>query len=184
MDLNRILRMLQPRQEKVIRLYFGLGCQRSHSALEIADAFEVSSQVIAGILGAAERRLARLGLTPIQMRAAARREAALHPAPRAVVAGIQAAVLVRSPRASLVLIRSRSGCGDPLWIPGAFPYAQGVIASRPAPVTGTLRTERGSRRKSGTLAILPEAGCAGFTSHRRRHYSKGFHWASRPGPIR
>jgi hypothetical protein len=46
MDLNRILRMLQPRQEKVIRLYFGLGCQRSHSALEVAAAFEVSSQVI------------------------------------------------------------------------------------------------------------------------------------------
>ena len=83
MDLNRILRMLQPRQEKVIRLYFGLGCQRSHSALEIADAFEVSSQVIAGILGAAERRLARLGLTPMQMRAAARREAELHPPPGA-----------------------------------------------------------------------------------------------------
>jgi DNA-directed RNA polymerase sigma subunit (sigma70/sigma32) len=66
MDLTRIseiLRMLQPRQEKVIRLYFGLGCQRPHSALEIAEAFEVSSQVIAGILGAAESRLARLGLT-------------------------------------------------------------------------------------------------------------------------
>jgi hypothetical protein len=45
------------------------------SALEIAEAFEVSSQVIAGILGTAERRLARLGLTPIQLRAAARREA-------------------------------------------------------------------------------------------------------------
>jgi len=55
LDLNRffeILRMLQPRQEKVIRLYFGLGCQRCHSALEIAEAFEVASQVIAGILGA------------------------------------------------------------------------------------------------------------------------------------
>ena len=86
MDLNRIseiLRMLRPRQEKVIRLYFGLGCQRPHSALEIAEAFEVSSQVIAGILGAAERRLARLGLTPMQMRAAARREAELHPPPGA-----------------------------------------------------------------------------------------------------
>ena len=81
--ISEILRMLQPRQEKVIRLYFGLGCQRSHSALEIAEAFEVSSQVIAGILGAAERRLVRLGLTPIQMRAAARREAALHPPPHA-----------------------------------------------------------------------------------------------------
>ena len=84
MDLNRILRMLLPRQEKVIRLYFGLGCQRSHSALEIAEAFEVSSQVIAGILGAAERRLARLGLTSIQKRAAARRDRpAAPPAPPA-----------------------------------------------------------------------------------------------------
>jgi len=86
MDLTRIseiLRMLRPRQEKVIRLYFGLGCQRPHSALEIAEAFQVSSQVIAGILGAAERRLARLGLTPMQMRAAARREAELHPPPGA-----------------------------------------------------------------------------------------------------
>jgi hypothetical protein len=46
--------------------------------LEIAQAFEVSSQVIAGILGAAERRLARIGLTPIQMREAARREAEFH----------------------------------------------------------------------------------------------------------
>jgi DNA-directed RNA polymerase sigma subunit (sigma70/sigma32) len=82
MDLSRIseiLRMLQPRQEKVIRLYFGLGCQRPHSGLEIAEAFGVSSQVIAGILGAAERSLARLGLTPLQMREAARREAAVHP---------------------------------------------------------------------------------------------------------
>jgi hypothetical protein len=85
-DLNRIseiLRMLKPRQEKVIRLYFGLGCKRPHSALEIAQAFEVSSQVIAGILGAAERRLARIGLTPIQMRAAARQEAELHYPPGA-----------------------------------------------------------------------------------------------------
>jgi DNA-directed RNA polymerase sigma subunit (sigma70/sigma32) len=84
MDLSRIseiLRMLKPRQEKVIRLYFGLGCQRPHAALEIAEAFAVSSQVIAGILGAAERSLARLGLTPIQMRAAARREAEVHHRP-------------------------------------------------------------------------------------------------------
>ena len=87
MDLTRmseILRMLQPRQEKVIRLFFGLGCQRPHSALEIAEAFAVSSQVIAGILGAAQRRLARLGLTAIEMRAAARQESELHsqPGPR------------------------------------------------------------------------------------------------------
>jgi DNA-directed RNA polymerase sigma subunit (sigma70/sigma32) len=87
MDLTRmseILRMLQPRQEKVIRLFFGLGCQRPHSALEIAEAFAASSQVIAGILGAAQRRLARLGLTAIEMRAAARQESELlHPQPGA-----------------------------------------------------------------------------------------------------
>src|ERR1019366_3387957 len=48
---------------------------RPHSALEIAQAFEVSSQVIAGILGAAQRRLAGIGLTAVQIREAARWEA-------------------------------------------------------------------------------------------------------------
>src|ERR1039457_7340222 len=75
--------MLKPRQEKVIRLYFGLGCQRPHSAGKIAQAFEVSSQVIAGILGAAQRRLAGIGLTAIQIREAARWEAALQHQPGA-----------------------------------------------------------------------------------------------------
>ena len=31
-----LLKTLNPTQEKVVRLYFGLGCQRSHSASEIA----------------------------------------------------------------------------------------------------------------------------------------------------
>jgi DNA-directed RNA polymerase sigma subunit (sigma70/sigma32) len=81
-DLKRIselLRMLNPEQEKVIRLYFGLGCQRPHSALEIAPVFGVSSQVIAGLLGAAERKLARLGLSPLQIREAVREQARLPP---------------------------------------------------------------------------------------------------------
>jgi DNA-directed RNA polymerase sigma subunit (sigma70/sigma32) len=46
MDLNRIselLRRLHPRQEKVLRLYLGLGCQRPHSAVEIAQQFGVSA---------------------------------------------------------------------------------------------------------------------------------------------
>jgi hypothetical protein len=43
-------------------------------------------------------------------------------AQRTVVAGIQAEVLVRSPHPSLVLIRARSGRGDPLPIAGAFPF--------------------------------------------------------------
>jgi hypothetical protein len=79
-DVNRIselLRMLAPEQEKVIRLYFGLGCQRPYSALEIAPEFGVSYHVIAGLLGAAEKRLALLGLTPNQIREAVRWQAEL-----------------------------------------------------------------------------------------------------------
>jgi hypothetical protein len=56
---------------------------RPHSALEIAQAFEVSSQVIAGILGAAQRRLAGIGLTAVQIREAARWEAELQHQPGA-----------------------------------------------------------------------------------------------------
>jgi hypothetical protein len=55
MDINGISelrRKLSPRQEKVIRLYFGLGCQRSHSSREMAEEFGVSVPVITGILGA------------------------------------------------------------------------------------------------------------------------------------
>jgi len=76
-DCNRVsarLRSLEPIQEKVVRLYFGLGCQRSHSASEIAQEFRVSSQVIAGILSGAHRKLAKVGLTPSQLREAARRQ--------------------------------------------------------------------------------------------------------------
>src|SRR5450631_2476977 len=67
MDRNHVsglLKTLSPLQEKVIRLYFGLGCQRSHSASEIAREFHVSSQVISGIIGGAVRSLAHEGLTP------------------------------------------------------------------------------------------------------------------------
>jgi hypothetical protein len=85
MDLQGIsgrLRKLSPQQEKVIRLYFGLGCERPHSAREIAQEFGVSSQVIAGILGAAQRRLAPEGLTFSHLREAARGEAELRHSPR------------------------------------------------------------------------------------------------------
>ena len=78
MDLHRLsglLRKLSPRQEKVIRLYFGLGCARPHSAQEMAQEFGVSAQTIAGILGAAQRWLAREGLTSSQLREAARQQA-------------------------------------------------------------------------------------------------------------
>src|ERR1700688_1512705 len=52
-DLDRISALLKehlsPLQEKVLRLYFGLGCSRSFSATEIAREFEVSRQMISGI---------------------------------------------------------------------------------------------------------------------------------------
>ena len=78
MDLHRLsglLRKLSPRQEKVIRLYFGLGCARPHSAQEMAQEFGVSAHMIAGILGAAQRRLVQEGLTSSQLREAARQQA-------------------------------------------------------------------------------------------------------------
>ncbi len=64
MNLNRIselLRQLTARQEKVVRLYFGLGCRQAHSAQEIAAAFGVSPRTIAGTLQAATRKLAQQG---------------------------------------------------------------------------------------------------------------------------
>ena len=70
--ISRLLRGLRPRQEKVLRLYFGLGCERPHSAQEMAEEFDVSAQVIAGTIGAAQRRLAQHGLTASDQREAAR----------------------------------------------------------------------------------------------------------------
>jgi DNA-directed RNA polymerase sigma subunit (sigma70/sigma32) len=70
--LSARLRSLNPLQEKVVRLYYGVGCRRSHSAIEIAREFQVSAQVIAGILGGAQRKLAQAGLTPSKLREAAR----------------------------------------------------------------------------------------------------------------
>jgi len=61
-----------PRQEKVVRLYFGLGCSRSLSATEIAQEFQVSRKVISGIVGGAQTKLAPVGLTPSVIREAAR----------------------------------------------------------------------------------------------------------------
>jgi choline dehydrogenase-like flavoprotein len=42
---------LSPRQEKVTRMYYGLGCQRPHSAPEMAQEFGVSEQVLAAFWG-------------------------------------------------------------------------------------------------------------------------------------
>ncbi len=57
---------------KCFRLYFGLGCERPHSAQEMAEEFGVSAQVIAGVIGAAQRKLVQEGLTGSELREAAR----------------------------------------------------------------------------------------------------------------
>jgi RNA polymerase primary sigma factor len=78
MDSKRIgelLRKLPPKQEKVVRMHYGLGCERPHSAAAIAQEFGISLQAIAGILGVAQRRLARERLTASHLREAARQEA-------------------------------------------------------------------------------------------------------------
>jgi DNA-directed RNA polymerase sigma subunit (sigma70/sigma32) len=49
--LAALLKTLPPLQEKVVRLFYGFACRRSHSACEIAGEFEVSPQVIGGVLG-------------------------------------------------------------------------------------------------------------------------------------
>jgi len=77
--LAEVLRKLSPRQEKVTRMYYGLGCQRPHSAPEMAQEFGVSEQVIAALLGAAQRRLAREGLSAGDLREAARQPAEVLP---------------------------------------------------------------------------------------------------------
>src|ERR1017187_4502601 len=69
--ISRLLRGLRPRQEKVLRLYFGLGCERPHSVQEMAEEFGVSVEVIAGVIGAAQRNLAQDGLTASDLRRAA-----------------------------------------------------------------------------------------------------------------
>jgi DNA-directed RNA polymerase sigma subunit (sigma70/sigma32) len=68
--LSKILRRLTPQQEKVVRLYFGLGCKRSHSVAEIAEEFGGSSALISDILGAATKELAKAGITMEELQAA------------------------------------------------------------------------------------------------------------------
>ena len=70
--LSEVLRKLTPQQEKVVRLYFGLGCRRSHSAAEMAEEFGVSSAIITSILSAAKKELAKAGITTQELLAAAR----------------------------------------------------------------------------------------------------------------
>ena len=70
--LSKILRRLTPRQEKVVRLHFGLGCKRPHSVGEMAAEFGVSTALITAILAAATKRLVKSGVTMGDLKEAAR----------------------------------------------------------------------------------------------------------------
>ena len=72
-DLSEILRTLTPEQEKVARLYFGLGCRRPHSAAETEE-FGISPVTIAGILEAAKKKLEDAGITTQGLREPAGQE--------------------------------------------------------------------------------------------------------------
>ena len=109
MDLQRLsglLRKLSPRQEKVLRLYFGLGCERPHSAQEMAQELGVSAHVIGGILGAAQRRLAGEGWTTRDLRDAARQQSK---PPGASTQALMCAAMVFMRRSTPVI------CGPSEW---------------------------------------------------------------------
>ncbi len=66
------LRKLRPIEEKIVRLCYGIGCQRAHSAEEIAGEFGVSRELVGAILEEAERRLVQEGLFRTELRQAGR----------------------------------------------------------------------------------------------------------------
>jgi DNA-directed RNA polymerase sigma subunit (sigma70/sigma32) len=59
--LAHLLKKLSTRQEKVTRLYCGLGCERTHSIQEMAQEFGVSEEAVDNLLKAARKRLEREG---------------------------------------------------------------------------------------------------------------------------
>ena len=72
MDASQIaacLRRLPPLQEKIVRLHYGRGCGRAHSVRAIAREFAMTPEVIGGILMEAQRRLAKSGMQPGDLRA-------------------------------------------------------------------------------------------------------------------
>ena len=56
-EMANILKMLSPKQEKVIRLRFGIGCEREHTLGEIGQEFDLTRERIRQIEAKALRRL-------------------------------------------------------------------------------------------------------------------------------
>ena len=65
--LGAALRTLRPIEEKVVRLSYAIGCQRAHSAAEIAAQFGVGADLVEAILEEAEQRLAEQGVPRRQL---------------------------------------------------------------------------------------------------------------------
>jgi len=65
--LGTALRTLRPIEEKVVRLSYGISCERAHSAAEIATEFGVGADLVEAILEVAEQRLAERGVPPDQL---------------------------------------------------------------------------------------------------------------------
>jgi len=55
--VSNVLRTLSPRQDKIIRLRFGIGCEREHSIEEIAAEFDLTAQQVRRIHDAAIENL-------------------------------------------------------------------------------------------------------------------------------
>ena len=62
-SLDMVLRSLRPIAEKVVRLSYGIACQRSHSAAEIAAEFGADQDWVEAILEEALQSLAAQGVT-------------------------------------------------------------------------------------------------------------------------
>ena len=61
-QLAFLAKLLPPKQEKVLRMLFGWGCEREHTALEVAYEFDVSRNVIYRLRKRALDRLANIGV--------------------------------------------------------------------------------------------------------------------------
>jgi hypothetical protein len=57
-----LLKTLSPKEEKVLRMFFGWGCEREHTALEVAQEFDVSRDVIYRLRKRALTRMGRIGM--------------------------------------------------------------------------------------------------------------------------
>jgi RNA polymerase primary sigma factor len=56
-EMANILKMLSPKQERVIRLRFGIGCEREHTLGEIGQEFDLTRERIRQIEAQALRKL-------------------------------------------------------------------------------------------------------------------------------